>query len=231
MSNDFLVRHFGDMDLSLEDLIEIAASPVPAPDDGLLYVSDVREVTLLADGRIAALVLLEQGQSDRPELTSVITFVERDGTLLLDAWQPVTLESSTGGGWQVVEGDGYNGVIVPGDLVADFLYGFFNEPIQGSWTPSAEQIATLEANLPAYLERAPAAAPDLHERVADYHRQYLGYVIEGRALILVNAFCSVPGIDWTSDMVFVMDGGDCYFVVSYDVTTGEFLDLRINGEA
>jgi hypothetical protein len=218
-------------ELTLDDLNESMVSPQWAPDDGMTYVNEVRDVARLDDGRIAALVLMERGTSDDPELTSLLTFVERDGELLIDAWQPVTLDAvPEAGAWPSVSGAGYDGVIVPREQVVDLLYGFFNTEVQGSWTPTAEQIADLEANLPAYLMSAPGAAPDLHERVAGYHRQYFGYVIEGRALIFVNAFCSEIE-NWTTDAVFVMDGGDCFFVVSYDVVTGEFLDLRINGDA
>lgn len=231
LSNDFIARHFGDFDLTLDTLTAAVDNPMPLPEDEHLTVVEVRNATELPDGRFTALVIFDQGEIESPELDSVLTFVERDGRLLIDEWQPVLWEDPSAiDGWEVVQGAGYAGVIAPADVVMANLRGLFNLEIQGSWTPSAEQIATLEAGLPAFLKSAPRAEPDLHERVGDYHRQYFGYVLDGRALILVNAFCSEPE-DWQSGMVFVMDGGDCYFMVSFDVTTGEFLDLRINGEA
>ena len=230
MSNDFLRRHFSDFDLSLEELTQLAATPTPLKEQ--LTLLGVRDVTRLPDGRTAVLVLLDQGEIESPELSSVLTLVESDGQLLIDEWQPVLIEPSLeAGAWQMVSGEGYEGVIVPADQVGDFMQGLTGMPVQGSWTPTPEQIATLESKLPSYLKDAPGAVADLHERVGGYQRQYAGYVMEGRALILVNAFCSIPGINWTSQPVFVADGGDCFFTVSYESASGLFADLRINGEA
>lgn len=232
LSNDFLARHFGDFDLSLEELTRFAATPVPLPDEEKLTLIEIRDVTLLPDGRIAALILFDQVTVENPESNSTLTFVEIDGQLLIDEWQPVIFEGDAeGAAWQIVRGDGYEGVIVPADQVGDFMHGLTGNTVQGSWTPTTQQIATLEAKLPGFLKAAPNAAVDLHERAADYQRQYAGYVADGRALILVNAFCSIPGIDWTSQPVVVADGGDCFFSVSFDPTTATFEDLRINGEA
>jgi hypothetical protein len=240
LSNDFLRRHFSDFDLSLEEMTQLAATPTPL-DEQLVLVA-ISDVTELPDGRIRVLVLLDQGEIESPELNSLLTLVETEGHLLIDEWQPVLIERGgegdglqvvcgEGDGWQMVCGEGYEGVIVPADQVGDFMRGLMGTPVQGSWTPTPEQIATLESTLPTYLKSAPNAAADLHERVGDYQRQYAGYVTEGRALIMVNAFCSSPGADWTSQPVFVADGGDCFFSVSYEPASGSFEDLRINGDA
>jgi hypothetical protein len=232
LSNEFIARHFGEFDLTVETLNELIDHPVPLPADQRLSVVEIWNPTELSDGHYTALVIFDQGEIESPELTSELTFIEVDGQLVVDEWQPVLWDDpSSEDGWEYVQGAGYDGVIAPVDQVVDQLYGFFNQDVQGSWTPTEEQIATLESELPAFLKSAPGAEPDLHERVSGYHRQYFGYVIEGRALIFVNAFCDSFDGDWRSNAVFVMDGGDCFFSVSYDAVKGEFLDLRINGDA
>jgi hypothetical protein len=37
--------------------------------------------------------------------------------------------------------------------------------------------------------------------------------------------------DWLNRLVFVMDGGQCFFNVWYNTTTHEFSDLQVNGFA
>jgi hypothetical protein len=228
LSDDFLRRHFAAFALSPEDLADF--SPQPMPEEERVTVVEVRDITVLADGRIAVLVLLDQRDRTSPELTSALTIVDNHGRLVIDEWQPVTVDRG-GTAWQTVRGDGYQGAIVPADMVADYLWSLSGVTVQGTWTPTEEQIATLEASLPGFLRVAPAAVPDLTDRVPSYHRHYAGYVADGRALILVNAYCEPVGGADGSEPVIVMDGGDCFFHVAYDPTSGAFEDLSINGEA
>jgi hypothetical protein len=105
----------------------------------------------------------------------------------------------------------------------------------GVWTPTAEDIAQLEADLPAFLRTAqnPWLRPDppIWDREPDYMRQYLGIVENGNEIIYANFFCDPHDFDWRSAYYFVNDGGDCYFQVKYNPQTREFFDLSVNGEA
>jgi hypothetical protein len=64
-------------------------------------------------------------------------------------------------------------------------------------------------------------------------------VVGGRKLIYINAFCSKPQdivvekgwSDWRKDPVEVCDGGDCFWGAVYDVLSGKFSDLQVNGVA
>lgn len=67
------------------------------------------------------------------------------------------------------------------------------------------------------------------ENPGRYHRQYLGIVIENRKFIFINAFCDdKPPEYWRETIVDVCDGG-CSWGVVYDVATGEFSHLEMNG--
>ena len=40
-----------------------------------------------------------------------------------------------------------------------------------------------------------------------------------------------PGLHWRKEWVLVMDGGDCFFQLQFDVESGTFTALMVNGEA
>jgi hypothetical protein len=69
------------------------------------------------------------------------------------------------------------------------------------------------------------------EHPEKYYRQYVGIVVKDRRLIYINAFCDEqPPSGWRERVVDVCDGG-CSWGAVYDVTTGDFADLEMNGIA
>jgi hypothetical protein len=130
-----------------------------------------------------------------------------------------------------------NGVIFPAALVElewENWQPWLGFPTTDFWTPSLANIETLEADLPIFLQTAqdPWLRPDppIWERVPAYNRQYLGY---NDHLIYANFFCTAPNDNWQQEvtLVLVLDGGDCFFSVTYDLETRQFSNLRVNGEA
>lgn len=104
----------------------------------------------------------------------------------------------------------------------------------GYWTPSEEDVLKLEGQLAAFLSQNSTAfqrQPPVWEQLENYKRQYAGVTIQGRRVIYGNFFCSEDGMDWKEDWVFVLDGGDCYFQLQFDVESGTFSKLTVNGEA
>jgi hypothetical protein len=227
-SDGFLRRHFGEFGMSIVELREFQLEPVEPGNELVLH--DARDVTVLPDGRISVLVQLEQGDDESPQLTSVLTLDRRGDDLVVDEWQPVAIESNETG-WSLVEGPGYHGRIVPLDEVPEYVRWVNGAEAQGAWTPTDEQIAELESELPGFLRTLSSISPDLDDRLPEYSRHYLGYVEDGHAFIMVNAFCSIPGGGTESEPVIVMDGGDCYFYTVWDPTAGEFVSFQANGEA
>jgi hypothetical protein len=118
-------------------------------------------------------------------------------------------------------------------VLTDF---YVSGPVEAVWMPTEEIVARLEQDLPSYLQTMAAVTPgisaDFIDRLPTYKRQYAGFIREdGLALILVNATCAGEDLNWRTQPVFVMDGGDCFFRVTYDPATGSFEDFDVNGEA
>ena len=109
-----------------------------------------------------------------------------------------------------------------------------NEPIE-YWTPTEENILALEDALGSYLQENPDRFRNLEipvwERLDEYNRQYIGLVLDGEQIIYANYFCTDLETDWKKDFVIVMDGGECFFQVKYNVKSAEFFDLQVNGDA
>lgn len=100
------------------------------------------------------------------------------------------------------------------------------------WTPSRAEVLALEERLGPYVRAAaPQDYPGPLKSLAAYKRQYQGLWIKEQRVIAVNFFCNAHRIEWQRHIVFVTDGGSCYFEVKYDIATGEFFDLSIHGEA
>jgi hypothetical protein len=127
----------------------------------------------------------------------------------------------------------YNGVIFPArDHV---IVSAGPGDISGYWMPTVDDVRAMESRLPGYLEslgEEPFWGERVWEKLDTYHRQYEGFFIDGRAVLHTFFFCNVwEGMDWQHERFMVDDGGACYFEVNYDLDTGEFFDLFVNGIA
>lgn len=125
-----------------------------------------------------------------------------------------------------------NGVIFSAEQSAEVEAIFTAE---STWTPTAADVAKLEAGLTTFLQGAEnpwlRTDPPIWDRVPQYHRQYLGIVQDGEEIIYANFFCRAYGEEWQTEYVFVMDGGDCFFQLKYNPQIDEFFDLVVNGES
>jgi len=127
-----------------------------------------------------------------------------------------------------VAGEGYRGfVLAPRE-------GYRSEfDCDGLWLPSAADITAAERGLASYVA---GEAPELARKLPSYYRQYLGVVRDGRRLIYINAMhedslAEDPELDPTEAMIFVLDGGDWYFQIEYDVAARRYAEFGVNGEA
>jgi len=123
-------------------------------------------------------------------------------------------------------------------------FGPQGENIDGSWEPTAEDVERFFEKLPERLEadadrrgaevagrlrQSPAATDAPAER---YRAQIVGLQVGGKRYLYGNFFCEadVPAETLQGDLVLVRDGGTCYFQVWFDMETGEYPHLSINGE-
>jgi hypothetical protein len=117
------------------------------------------------------------------------------------------------------------------------------------FVPTQNEIAALEARLPAALE---AQRQRTGPPVADYYRQYIGIIRSGeRRAVYVNAFPRshlkrlndllprLPGamntdadsVAWRRDPILVCDGGRAYWSVEFDLSTAAFYRFEHNEPA
>lgn len=120
--------------------------------------------------------------------------------------------------------NGIQGYIVPELEAAEIMS--WNDAIEGFWTPAPEEIQLAEdAFFAAYAGSRDDRAP-----VLEGSRQYLGYILAGDRMILVNSFCSEmegPESGW----IEVADGGPCYWQGVFNVDKSEIVSISVNGAA
>jgi hypothetical protein len=104
------------------------------------------------------------------------------------------------------------------------------------WNPSTQQIQKLESLLPKYLRDGADPRRSIPSNV-EYHRQYVGIVVNGKRLIYGNFYPAdvlyptsvFDHLDERSTPVVVCDGGPAFWGVVFDPESNAFLDLRVNG--
>ena len=103
----------------------------------------------------------------------------------------------------------------------------------GTWKPTQKDIQTIESRLQriARLRTRSGIIGLQIKHPARYYRQYLGIIINNRKFIFVNAFCDDTAPEfWREVLIDACDGG-CSWGVVYNVATGRFSHLEMNGVA
>jgi len=101
----------------------------------------------------------------------------------------------------------------------------------GTWDPPEQMVIDIKTTIEAYvMAEAARSSRELHPW-PEYSFQFGGDASQGTRFVLVNAFCTPPPPEPERNMVYVLDGGSCYFTVKYNPDKSQFYDLRINGEA
>lgn len=127
-----------------------------------------------------------------------------------------------------------NWVIITQEQAEEMGLGSWLVESAGFWTPSESDILILEESIAVYLSENSFlffGEPPEGEQLAAYQRQFIGIEHDGSRIIYGNYFCRNMGIDWRDVIVSVEDGGDCYFQVKYDVDSGMFTMLMVNGQS
>lgn len=136
--------------------------------------------------------------------------------------------------FEIVTSEKYEGAIVPCENNAALKKGrrWGDGVIEDCWTPSRDDVAKFEDALEPFLKKESGKwRSDLWQHPEKYRRQYFGFVRGGQRKLYANFFCDSFGVDWKKQMVLVFDGGDCFFQVTYDLSTSTFSDLGLNGYA
>jgi hypothetical protein len=65
-----------------------------------------------------------------------------------------------------------------------------------------------------------------------YKRQFVAILnSKGEKVVWVNCFCWAGSQDWKKNLIFVRDGGNCFFNLKINLTTGQYFELMVNGDA
>jgi hypothetical protein len=138
--------------------------------------------------------------------------------------------------YPTVKGIDVQGVVIPASEAKKQAI-LFGGPTE-FWTPTSADVKELEARLPSFLHAEALGAGDTREdiievrrRVRTYRRQYVGFVLEGKRQILLNAFPKDEEFAWKRQFIRVSDGGASYWTILYDVRQRRLHRLLINGVA
>ena len=101
----------------------------------------------------------------------------------------------------------------------------------GSWQPSDLQLDEARSQLMPYVSRQASLSGETLPNWSEYTFQYQGQELRGKPVIYVNAFCSEPPPTATGEMVFVLDGGTCYFDAYWDPVEKIYLNVLFHGKA
>ena len=125
-------------------------------------------------------------------------------------------------------------VIITKQQAEDMGLGSWLAQSDSFWTPTEDDVIILEERIVEYLSQN-ATLFNYHEpvweRIGDYQRQFIGIQRNGSKIIYGNYFCDNLGKNWRQEFFNVLDGGNCYFQVEYDVQQGIFTLLMVNGES
>ncbi|WP_303917913.1 hypothetical protein [Draconibacterium sediminis] len=65
-----------------------------------------------------------------------------------------------------------------------------------------------------------------------YKRQYMPIINnQGEKIVWINFFCDSFDIEWKKEIVFVKDGGNCYFQLKVNIDKDNYFDFWVNGNA
>ena len=133
---------------------------------------------------------------------------------LLSLGQAKSFDQQQAGNFEKIRAETIDGVIVSEDRARFFYSG---SKVKGYFTPSKEDVLSAEAKVVDYLdENTPQArgypfVPDLDKKLANYKRQYVGVVLDGKRKIWFNFFCNTGNDSWQRNPYRVIGGGACYF--------------------
>ena len=130
-------------------------------------------------------------------------------------------------GWDA-GGELINGAVLPTSGNHYVPYSIDGRPT-GGWRPSR---ATIEKAEPVILEYIKDSDQEIFEHLDQYRCQYFGIIVDGRKRIYCNFFWYTENKkDWRTRPIVVMDGGNWYFQLEYDVETDRCLNFAVNGES
>ncbi len=120
------------------------------------------------------------------------------------------------------------GRVLPHADAGDIPYSLDGKT-EGFWVPTGEILSRAEPAILRYIEEQDGK---IFANIDRYRCQYVGIVVQGKKRVYCNFFWPTEDeADWKENFVFVLDGGDMYFQLEYDVDSSKCLNFSVNGEA
>ena len=108
----------------------------------------------------------------------------------------------------------------------------WTEVDNGTWKVSDRQFDFITRNLNAYLLGESEKTGNSVLNFEEYEFQYQGQEDKQGRFIFINGFCEKPNeFEPKTEILNILDGGNCYFSVRWSPTNNQFYELFINGEA
>jgi len=248
LSDDLLKRAAYDIVDSIDELDQ--GTPEPVEEDSRNAITKTSDVTRLDDGRLAYTIGIGYVYPEDPNeyvtdsYFQIVAVEQGDDWKIDDLLFYEEVEQPDCGGSEGADGclppesgtyvteEGYHGYILSVELMQDTA-AYFLDASNAAAPPfviTEAMVAEAEAALPTYIATAPRVTSRIIDELASFERQYLGFDTDAGPVLVINALCD-PGFDTANSVVIVMDGGDCYWQATYDLTTHEFTHFSVNGNA
>ncbi len=99
----------------------------------------------------------------------------------------------------------------------------------GTWVPGPRTVERIKGQIGPFVQAQAVAEGVKLGDLGAYTFQYEGYEENGKKLVFVNAFCSKGDPrEVKKELIMVMNGGTCFFNLSYDVENDELVGLAMN---
>jgi len=121
--------------------------------------------------------------------------------------------------------------IIPAVDNMDYLFGKGYK----EYTPAEDDIEAAEKLLIEGMEMQKMGTVNrlLNRKPEDYFRQFVGAInSKGEKIIWVNCFCKTEESsfkDWKKNIVYVKDGGNCFFNLKTNISANTLTDFFVNG--
>jgi hypothetical protein len=101
----------------------------------------------------------------------------------------------------------------------------------GTWEVDEGTVAEVKSYVESAVADAARSSPGPVPAWSSYTLQFQGRTVNGKKMIFVNGFCSVPPETAAIEWVQTFDGGECSFNTYYDPETKQVLSIQFNGVA
>jgi hypothetical protein len=119
--------------------------------------------------------------------------------------------------------------LILGATSATLVPGAWIQVAGGAWVPNEAVVSQVASSLEVYVEAAAKRQGRDVRPWSEYSFQYQGRILKGRRYVFIAGLCATfADTDLSADFYEVLDGGSCYFRLTFDPKRQRFGNLHIN---